>query len=148
MRTSDSRHLLPINTMLFSGELTPSPKRKSVYLANQTLANLQDAQDETITALPQHPGSHPGFDEIEEEQVLVKESFWGKLAAKSRRWMCFGTQQKKKEMMKSPGEMEKVKLVIGEPTEFRHVGTAAPVARRRSQGVQLVDGDSDWEDLE
>ncbi|KAE8825687.1 hypothetical protein PTNB73_08684 [Pyrenophora teres f. teres] len=137
--------------MLFSGDLSPSPKRKSVYLANQTLVNLQEAEDETITALPQHPGSrsgsHPYCDEIKEEAVPVKKSFWGKLAARTRRWMCFGSQ-KKEEEKRSTGEMEKVKIVIGEPTEFRHVGTAAPVARRRSQRVQLVDGDSDWEDLE
>ena len=142
MPSSESRHLLPINTMLFASDLTDSPERKSAYLVNPTLADLQEAQDETITALPRHP-----FADETGNYVVIKKSFWRKLAARSRKWLCL-RGQKEEEERRGMGETEKGKIVIGEPTEFRHVGTAAPMTRRRSQGVQLVDGDSEWEDVE
>jgi len=130
--------------MLFAGDLTYSPERKSAYLVNPTLADLQEAQDETITALPRHPLA----DETG-KYLVVKKSFWRKLAARSRRWLCLrGQKEEEEERRGSMGETEKGKIVIGEPTGFRHVGSSAPMTRRRSQGVQLVDGDSEWEDME
>ena len=65
--------------------------------------------------------------------------------------MCLGREKEKKEKeggkKTGVGEKEKGRIVIGEPTEFRHVGTAAPMTRGRGQGVQLVDGESGWEDI-
>jgi len=128
--------------MLFTGDLTYSPERKSAYLVSPTLADLQEAQDDTITALPRHQ-----FADETGKYMVVKKSFWRKLAARSRKWLCL-RGQKEEERRRSIGDTEKGKIVIGEPTGFRHVGTSAPMARRRSQGVQLVDGDSEWEDME
>ncbi|RMZ66244.1 hypothetical protein GMOD_00005328 [Pyrenophora seminiperda CCB06] len=169
MRQRGSRQFLPLNTMLFSGssERTSwSPRRKSESSgrANPTLANLQEAQDETITALPLHPVAVAVTGEVEVEQMgegkedvaPVKESVWARLVTRCRRLVCLkGRREKQDEGERSAGAEEekarekkgkKGKIVIGEPMGFRHVGTATPTPTTRS--VQLVDGDNQWEDME
>jgi hypothetical protein len=101
--------------MLF--KKNPSPRARP---SHPTLANLREAEDTTITALPQPP--------TENDNKPPKEPLWRTLLAKLKEMWPFG----KKEM------------VIGEPTDFRHVATGALLP---SAGEDR-EVDSDWEDDE
>jgi hypothetical protein len=131
MAPNDSRYLLPMNSMLFREQPSPRPLATDY---NPTLANLQDAQDTTVTALPQPP-------RIEEESSdkdvpSPKSSFCSSLLAVVKKLWPFGKGEKAKE------------LSIGEPTEFRHLRTAGP--RPLMGGVQTTEQevDDEWEDME
>ncbi|KAF1940958.1 hypothetical protein EJ02DRAFT_213873 [Clathrospora elynae] len=131
---NDSKHLLPMSSILFkdrpSPSLSPSPRPPTDY-NNPTLANLTEAQDTSITALPQQPAAT--------DVQPPAESFWSRILAKIKGVLCFWR--------------EKRQLRAGESTGFRHVGTAKPLPLTR--GVRAVDDEgeedaagSEWEDLE
>lgn len=137
MAPNDSHHGLPVNSMLFDSQ---SPLRSPYFTATQnpTLVNLQDAQDTTITALPQPV--------VEQPPSIVKESIWHKVLGKIKALF------RRKE---SPG--------ISSPTEFQHLATGGPEplrtspprvamvagAKRATEGTAVEEGDdSDWEDVE
>lgn len=89
--------------------------------ANPTLANLRDAQDQTITALPLPP-SHSRSNTAEKPK---KKSIWRRALNKVKKMLQRGRKEHE--------------MVIGEPTDFRHVA---------SGGVTVRERDSGWEDVD
>jgi hypothetical protein len=123
MAPNDSRHLLPMNSMLFKEQPSPRPLATEY---NPTLANLQEAQDTTITALPQPPS--------DEDVQPTKPSLCSTLLAAIKKLWPFGKAEKG--------------LSIGEPTEFQHLQTAGPRPLMGPVRVSVGEVDDDWEDME
>jgi hypothetical protein len=120
-----------MNSMLFREQPSPRPLATDY---NPTLANLHEAQDTTITALPQTPKIK---DKSSDTKVSSpKPSFCSTLLAAIKKLWPFSKAEKAKE------------LSIGEPTEFRHLQTARP--RPLMGGVQVTqqEVDDEWEDME
>ncbi|KAI4941249.1 hypothetical protein J4E91_010826 [Alternaria rosae] len=69
--------------ILFNDDGASRPST-SDHLANPTLANLKDAQDTSITALPQP---------VVEAEVMEEDGFWKRLWAKIRNALGFGEQE-------------------------------------------------------
>jgi hypothetical protein len=95
-----SRHLLPINSILFYDyHDRPAPRPlSSSRPQSSTLANLQDAQDLSITALPQPPT----ITITTTKDNAAKESIWKRFCAVMRRWLCMSKEvgnRRKREMM-------------------------------------------------
>jgi hypothetical protein len=86
--------------MLFKKQ--PSPRPVS---SMPTLANIREAQDTTITALPLPP--------VVNEQEPPKEPLWRKFWVKMKGLLCFGKKEKE--------------MCIGAPTDFKHVRTGGPM---------------------
>jgi hypothetical protein len=120
-----------MNSMLFREQPSPRPLATDY---NPTLANLKEAQDTTITALPQPPKMESKSSNADISSP--KSSFCSSLLTAIKKLWPFGKAEKVKE------------LSIGEPTEFRHLQTAGP--RPLMGGVQVTEQevDGEWEDME
>lgn len=130
MATNDSRYLLPMTSILFNDDGASRPST-SHHLANPTLANLKDAQDTSITALPQP---------VVEAEVMEEDGFWKRLWAKIRNALGFGEQEV---------EYEEREMCIGEPFGFVHIGTGGNRPLLGLGGVPQIGGDEEeWEDVE
>jgi hypothetical protein len=105
MAPNDSKHLLPMNSVLFSNNPSSRPATAH-HLANPTLANLQDAQDTSVTALPQTPTT------TTINAKAKKIGFWKTALAKIKNLLRLEKKRK-----------EEKKLCIGEPFGFRHIET-------------------------
>ncbi|CAI9634551.1 unnamed protein product [Alternaria burnsii] len=135
MAPNNSRHLLPMNSVLFDNKSSSHFSLSDP--ANLTLVNLQDAQDTTVTALPQPPTN---------TAITAKpaeDSLWRRLLVKSKIVLCFkhgkDEQEDKKEEVKE--------MCIGEPTGFKHVRTARPRPMMGSIPVVVEEEESEWEDM-
>ncbi|RII13653.1 hypothetical protein CUC08_Gglean004423 [Alternaria sp. MG1] len=135
MAPNNSRHLLPMTSVLFHNKSSSHFSLSDP--ANLTLVNLQDAQDTTVTALPQPPtitaiAAKP-----------AKNSLWTRFLVKLKIVVGFkhgkGGQEDKKE--------EEKEMCIGEPTEFKHVRTAGPRPMMGSVPVVVEEEESEWEDM-
>ncbi|CAO2658626.1 Nn.00g063490.m01.CDS01 [Neocucurbitaria sp. VM-36] len=141
MAPNDSRHLLPINSMLFNSHKS-ALSRRSTTSQNQTLANLQEAQDTTITALPQRVAEQP--------PTIPKESIWSRVSRVCSKIKAVFFRRKKS-------------LNVGSPTGFQHLETGGPEplrtippraamvagAKRNAEGTVMEEGsESDWEDVD
>ncbi|KAF1849804.1 uncharacterized protein K460DRAFT_399914 [Cucurbitaria berberidis CBS 394.84] len=137
MAPKNSRHYLPMNSMLFNSQTS---LRSSSLAINQdpALANLHEAQDITITALPQ-----PVAKQL---PTTVKKVTWRRVLRKIKTIF-----------------RHKRSVSIGSPTKFRHLVTGgveplrtapprAVVVSGAKRGAEKVDvekdGDSDWEDVD
>jgi len=100
MPPNDSRHLLPMNSMVFKS----SPNLRHQLPANPTLVNIHDAANTSVTALPMPPTADDQVVEVER-----KKGFWSRLVEKIKG--CFRKEE-------SRG------LDIGGPTGFQHTWTA------------------------
>ncbi|KAJ4365134.1 hypothetical protein N0V83_008752 [Neocucurbitaria cava] len=142
MAPNDSRHLLPMNSIVFNSQQSPRPPRFTISY-DPTLANLHEAQDTTITALPQpNPIT-------EKPPTAHKRSIWSRMVNKLK--IVFRRHKKEKSAS------------IGSLTEYQHVVTSGPEplrsvsppaatvagAKRDTEGTAVEeDNESDWEDVE
>ncbi|CAN9267583.1 unnamed protein product [Alternaria alternata] len=135
MAPNNSRHFLLMTSVLFHDKSSSHFSHSDP--TNLTLVNLQDAQDTTVTALPQPPtitaiATKP-----------AKDSFWTRFLVKLRFVLCFkhgkGEQEDKKE--------EEKEMCIGEPTGFKHVRTVGPRPMMGSVPVVVEEEESEWEDM-
>jgi hypothetical protein len=125
MLPNDPRHLLPVNSMLFRDQPAPRPLATDY---NPTLANLHEAQDTTVTALPQpRVAAQPSSDG---DTQSPRPTFCSSLLAAIKKMWPFRKIEKE--------------MVIGEPTDFRHLETGGPRPLMGSRG----EVEDDWEDLE
>ncbi|KAI4641125.1 hypothetical protein J4E93_008003 [Alternaria ventricosa] len=133
MAQNDSKHLLPMTSILFADANSSSRPNTSHHLANPTLANLKDAQDTSITALPQPV--------TEAEVIESSDGFWKRLWAKIKIALGFGEQEVEYE--------EEREMCIGEPFGFVHIGTGGNRPLLGPGGVPRVgSGEEEWEDVE
>ena len=117
--------------ILFNDDGASRPST-SHHLANPTLANLKDAQDTSITALPQP---------VIEAEIIEEEGFWKRLWARIRNALGFGEQEIEYE--------EEREMCIGEPFGFVHIGTGGTRPLLGLGGVPQSGGEEgDWEDVE
>ncbi|KAH4503331.1 hypothetical protein HBH88_057850 [Parastagonospora nodorum] len=114
MPINDSRHLLPMNSMVFKS----SPNLRNELPSNPTLVNIRDAADTSVTALPMPATA------LEDQVVERKMGWWSRMVARIKG--CF----KKKE----EGGEERTELNIGGPTDFQHTWTAG-IGPLRTTGV-------------
>jgi hypothetical protein len=120
---NDSKHLLPMNSVLFNDDSQVSFRTPVLSrYHNPTLVNVREAADTSITALPAPPVAV-----TKQKQKKKPVSAWKKVLSKVKR--AVGFEKKKK----------KTRLVIGEPTMFRHVKTGGIMG--------LMDTDGDWVDV-
>jgi hypothetical protein len=111
--------------MLFRDQPAPRPLATDY---NPTLANLHEAQDTTVTALPRAlVAAHPSSDD---DTQSPRPTFCSSLLAAIKKMWLFRKREKE--------------MVIGEPTEFRHIETGGP----RPLMGSGEGGDDDWEDVE
>ncbi|KAH3917348.1 hypothetical protein HBI56_118980 [Parastagonospora nodorum] len=124
MPINDSRHLLPMNSMVFKS----SPNLRNELPSNPTLVNIRDAADTSVTALPMPATA------LEDQVVERKMGWWSRMVARIKG--CF----KKKE----EGGEERTELNIGGPTDFQHTWTAG-IGPLRTTGVGE---EGEWEDVD
>ncbi|CAN9324184.1 unnamed protein product [Alternaria alternata] len=105
--------------------------------ADLTLANLQDAQDTTVTALPQPPTN------TAITAKPAKDSLWTRFLVKLRIVLCFKHEKDGQEDKKE----EEKEMCIGEPTGFKHVRTAGPRPMIGTVPVVVEEEESEWEDM-
>jgi hypothetical protein len=106
---NDSKHLLPINSLLFN--TTSQASLRTPVLSrntNPTLVNIREAADTTVTALPAAPVAAP-----KKNPDKKKVSAWRKVVGK---------------VLRTVGMGKKKGVVIGEPTGFTHVRTGGVVS--------------------
>ena len=121
-----------MTSILFADTNPSSRPNTSHHLANPTLANLKDAQDTSITALPQP---------VTEAEIIESDGFWKRLWARIRNALGFGEQEVVYE--------EEREMCIGEPFGFVHIGTGGNRPLLGPGGVPRVEGDEgEWEDVE
>jgi len=121
-----------MTSMLFADANSSSRPNTSHHLANPTLANLKDAQDTSITALPQP---------VTEAEIIESDGFWKRLWARIRNALGFGEREVEYE--------EEREMCIGEPFGFVHVGTGGNRPLLGPGGVPRVGGgEEEWEDVE
>jgi hypothetical protein len=130
MAPNDSKHLLPMNSVLFSNNPSSHPATAH-HLANPTLANLQDAQDTSVTALPQPPTT------TTINAKAKKTGFWKTALAKIKNLLHLEKKRK-----------EEKKLCIGEPFGFRHIETWGARPLLGATPVVVDEVESEWEDTE
>ncbi|CAN9208575.1 unnamed protein product [Alternaria alternata] len=135
MAPNNSRHLLPMTSVLFHNKSSSHFSLSNP--ANLTLVNLQEAQDTTVTALPQPPT----ITAINAKPA--KDSLWTRFLVKFRNVLCF---KHGKDEQEDKGEEEK-EMCIGEPTGFKHVRTAGPRSMMGSVPVVIEEEESKWEDM-
>lgn len=143
MAPNDSRHLLPMNSIVFNSQQSPRPPRFTISY-EPTLANLHEAQDTTITALPQPITPQP----------IAKKPPTAPKKSISRRML---------NKLKTVFRRRKKSTSIGSLTEHQHVVTSGPEplrsvsppaatvagAKRDTEGTAVEeDNESDWEDVE
>jgi hypothetical protein len=135
MAPNNSRHLLPMTSVLFHNK---SPSHFSLSNpANLTLVNLQDAQDTTVTALPQ-PRTNTAV-----TAKPAKDSLWTRFLVKLKIVLCFKHGKDEQEDKKE----EEKEMCIGEPTGSKHVRTAGPRPMVGSVPVVIEEEESEWEDM-
>ncbi|KAH6858732.1 hypothetical protein AA0119_g9928 [Alternaria tenuissima] len=135
MAPNNSRHLLPMNSVLFHNKSSSHFSLSDP--ADLTLVNLQDAQDTTVTALPQPPTN------TAITAKPAKDSLWTRVLVKLKIVLCFKHGKDEQEDKK---EDEK-EMCIGEPTGFKHVRTAGPRPMMASVPVVVEEEESEWEDM-
>jgi hypothetical protein len=124
MSTNESRHLLPMSSMIFKS----SPDLRSPLPINPTLVDIRKAQDTSITALPMTTSI----------TAKEKKSLWSRIVDKVKGLLG----SKEKEINdEDDGEME-----IGSPTDFKHERTGG-IGSLRSPVKQRASGESEWEDV-
>ena len=154
MPTNPSRHLLPVNSMMFTSRAA-LPRSSSLQYQHPTLVNLHEAGDASVTALPPPPPPPPSRTTTTtaaaktDKKEKKKKTMWARVGAKIQ--MLFRGKKEKKE--------QKPSMVISGPSGFRHETTWGP-SRLRSggvggakwdegEGVGGERGDSgEWEDVE
>lgn len=130
MGPNDSRHLLPMSSTIFRRQ-TSVQQMRQITNPDPSVVNLQEARDETVTALPFHMKLIP--------TQPVKESKWERFVRK----------------MKSVFRLKK-KVKISAPTNFRHLETGSsnplltpvtPGVKKDAEGTAVEEGDDlEWED--
>lgn len=110
-----------MNSMVFKS----SSNLRHEIPANPTLANIRDAADTSVTALPMPPTSE------EPQAVERKMVWWSRMLAKIKD--CFRNQNEREE--------EGRELDIGGPTDFQHTWTAGI-------GPLRTAGEGEWEDAD
>jgi hypothetical protein len=133
MAQNDSRHLFPMNSILFSDGDSSRPAA-SYQLTNLTLANLKDAQDNTVTALPQTATA------AAIEAKSGEDGFWKRFWAMIKSALDLGRMTE---------EDEESRLCIGEPYGFVHRETLGGRGLLGPDGRPVaVEEEDDWEDEE
>jgi hypothetical protein len=122
-----------MNSVLFNNNNNTSSRPPPSHIANPTLANLQDAQDTSVTALPQPPAVASA------SAKPAKEGFWKRILAKIKKSLTFEWKRKEK-------KEEEREMCIGEPTDFKHVLTSGP-RPLRTVPVVVEEEESEWEDM-
>ncbi|KAG9186372.1 hypothetical protein G6011_02928 [Alternaria panax] len=137
MPPNDSKHHLPVSSILFNNKTYSTAHPRNHVLAHPTLADLHDAQDTTVTALPQPPTSATSIAKPN------KDGFCKRILARIK--VMLRLEHEVKEVK---GQDEKVRggVCIGEPTNFKHLGTAGPRPMRDSVPA-VVEEESGWEDV-
>ena len=132
MAPNDSRHHLPVNSMLFES----SVNLRSLLPANPTLVNIREAADTTITALPAPATT------VAQNPTERKPSIWRQLVAKIKK--ALGGSKKE------VATTEEKELDIGRPTDFQHhvTGGAEPLRTPMAAGRKWVAEEHEWEDVE
>ena len=144
MKPKNSRYHLPLSSVLFNSQVSlGSPRPTTAHTLG--LVNLYDAQDTTVTALPQ-PISLPHYTPPASPHNTSKRSVW--------RWVL----SKIKAIFR-----HKQYINVGSPTGFQHLetGGAQPLRpgpyslavdnrprKRRTGAAMDREDESDWEDVE
>ncbi|KAH8730207.1 hypothetical protein GQ44DRAFT_756691 [Phaeosphaeriaceae sp. PMI808] len=136
MMFNDSRHLLPVPSMLFQSTVdlrTPLP-------TNATLVNINEAADTSVTALP-----------IADVQVAEKPaSVWHRMVTNIKR-MLAGRKKKLSAMHRGILVREEKTIKISEPMNVRHVmtgGTRSADNLAATETTMEAEADeNEWEDI-
>lgn len=84
MAPNDSRHHLPLQSVLFDSRILLTPSHlKTDY--NPTLANLNEAQDTLITAIPPMPPLPNTTTADEQPSASTKKSVWRRVRSKVKK---------------------------------------------------------------
>jgi hypothetical protein len=121
MSANDSRHLLPVSSVIFKS----SPDLRSPLPTISTLVDLREAQDTSITALPMNIST----------TSKPKAGIWSRIVSKIKD--IFTGKKGEEEGEEGDREME-----IGSPMDFEHerTGGTEPLRTRVSE-------ESEWEDV-
>ncbi|KAH7084950.1 hypothetical protein BKA63DRAFT_597695 [Paraphoma chrysanthemicola] len=167
MAPNDSRHFLPMSSLIFTS--SPNLRNTNTLPMNPTLVNLNDAADMSVTALPEPRNAKT--DETREEKkncMKTEKNMGGKTKAKAGMLKKLVKSIKKafKPRTKTTAKLGRAdvfekravdrkqdheEMQIGSPTNVRHVATGGPRGLREGMlgGDTTGDADADeWEDIE
>ncbi len=148
IKRQKSRYNLPLNSIVFSSQVSlSSPRPTTAHTIG--LVNQYDAQDTSVTALPEPMPLRPQVT-VESEPHTPKRSVWHWVLGKIK--AMFRHKKQQSVNVGSPMEFQHLKTGGAHPLRTGPYSLAVDTGGKKRRGDSAMEDDdddeSDWEDVE